>query len=348
MDDRELEKIISQTTMHRKQHFLCKWKGQDQVTYCETERINNAYPQLVIKFYEDRLQENNARPNNISDAKFQEILQCPVCLQVPKTSPIYQCLNGHIVCNQCHPKLTTCPVCRNVLGKIRSIISEKMIKQVRFGCKFATEGCPIQLPHADLLDHESKCIFGEYVECPLSCKGEILALPNMIQHMKQVHEKDLNENMRKINASVILQEDNREFYLHYELGENNNNVAFNLVLLGSEEVAAKYSFQIHIVSKTKRLLYASDVESVIHFPDPWQCLVVPSSLMNENILFLFMVSKKDETKILKTESEFLTLRIEDQAGDEIKMKVKASNPIGKLKPRYAGRMGIKDLVQNIR
>ena len=45
--------------------------------------------------------------NNISISKnnCNEILQCPVCLTIPRTGPIYQCANGHIVCKDCHAKL---------------------------------------------------------------------------------------------------------------------------------------------------------------------------------------------------------------------------------------------------
>ena len=53
--------------------------------------------------------------------------ECNVCLEVPQSSPIFQCKEGHIFCNGCQPKLGKCPVCRK--GKIKSInlIAQKIL-----------------------------------------------------------------------------------------------------------------------------------------------------------------------------------------------------------------------------
>jgi len=47
-------------------------------------------------------------------AKVEE-LECPVCLTTC-SPPIYTCSNQHLLCSTCRPQLTTCPVCRVVLG----------------------------------------------------------------------------------------------------------------------------------------------------------------------------------------------------------------------------------------
>ena len=59
-------------------------------------------------------------------------LDCPVCLETPKSPPVYQCSNGHIHCQLCHPKLKECPICRiNLTGKnpIRNLAVEKIIEK---------------------------------------------------------------------------------------------------------------------------------------------------------------------------------------------------------------------------
>ena len=54
-------------------------------------------------------------------------LECPVCLNVPETGPVFQCNNGHLICCKCREKLNTCPVCRIPLGYSRNLTSERMI-----------------------------------------------------------------------------------------------------------------------------------------------------------------------------------------------------------------------------
>ena len=44
---------------------------------------------------------------------FKDLLECPVCFHTIDSVPIYQCLNGHVVCKDCHPKLVNCPICRD-------------------------------------------------------------------------------------------------------------------------------------------------------------------------------------------------------------------------------------------
>merc|ERR1712129_670154 len=44
-----------------------------------------------------------------------EELECPVCLTTC-SPPIYTCSYQHLLCSTCRPQLTTCQVCRVVLG----------------------------------------------------------------------------------------------------------------------------------------------------------------------------------------------------------------------------------------
>ena len=38
-------------------------------------------------------------------------LECPVCLELA-SAPIYMCLEQHLVCRGCRPKISSCPECR--------------------------------------------------------------------------------------------------------------------------------------------------------------------------------------------------------------------------------------------
>ena len=71
--------------------------------------------------------EMAAKQPLLSAEDLKDVLECPVCLRIPRSAPIFQCERGHVVCSECHPKLVTCPVCRLPLGKTRSLISEKVL-----------------------------------------------------------------------------------------------------------------------------------------------------------------------------------------------------------------------------
>ena len=68
-------------------------------------------------------------------------LECPVCFETPNSIPIYKCINGHLVCNDCIPKLKECPICRNSSPPVRSRRLEKMlIGNSNFYFKISLEG----------------------------------------------------------------------------------------------------------------------------------------------------------------------------------------------------------------
>ena len=45
-------------------------------------------------------------------AALEEELECPVCLEVLTTGPIYKCADDHLICPGCRPKVKICPQCR--------------------------------------------------------------------------------------------------------------------------------------------------------------------------------------------------------------------------------------------
>ena len=45
-------------------------------------------------------------------AALEEELECPVCLEVLTTGPIYKCADDHLICPGCRPKVARCPQCR--------------------------------------------------------------------------------------------------------------------------------------------------------------------------------------------------------------------------------------------
>ena len=75
----------------------------------------------------------------ITSSTLESHLECPVCLVVPKSGPIYQCRNGHILCHQCHPKLRRCPLCKIPLEKLRNLLAEQLTSMIEPNYQFHVE-----------------------------------------------------------------------------------------------------------------------------------------------------------------------------------------------------------------
>ena len=65
------------------------------------------------------------------ESKFDEyikgLLECPVCFETIKLTPIHQCTNGHVVCKDCVTKLDNCPICKSDSRVARNVIFEQII-----------------------------------------------------------------------------------------------------------------------------------------------------------------------------------------------------------------------------
>lgn len=59
--------------------------------------------------------------------KLLDLMECPVCLEIPRCAPIFSCRNGHLICGQCQPKLECCPICRSPDVGIRNGFAEKFV-----------------------------------------------------------------------------------------------------------------------------------------------------------------------------------------------------------------------------
>uniref|UniRef100_A0A182HTF2 RING-type domain-containing protein n=1 Tax=Anopheles arabiensis TaxID=7173 RepID=A0A182HTF2_ANOAR len=75
-------------------------------------------------------EKNNLNPQSLS--RFANCLQgiaglleCPICLEVIRP-PSWQCNHGHLICSGCRSRTTKCPICREVLGRGRCIVADKL------------------------------------------------------------------------------------------------------------------------------------------------------------------------------------------------------------------------------
>jgi len=111
--------------------------------------------------------------HDISAEELETLLECPVCLQVPRDFPIPQCPSGHIICKSCRGRVTSCPTCRTVLNiDLTNNVAVKMIEKIPLKCKFSVFGCEVRKLLAELTKHEVECL-ERTIKCPSATCGEV-------------------------------------------------------------------------------------------------------------------------------------------------------------------------------
>ena len=90
-----------------------------------------------------------------------EMLECHICMEEPRQPPIFNCVNGHILCQHCLSKVALCGICRVSLKEpVRNLFAEKILtrtlKDATLSCKF--EDCQFQAALPEMILHDSTCV----------------------------------------------------------------------------------------------------------------------------------------------------------------------------------------------
>ena len=76
---------------------------------------------------------NNNNNNNNTSRDDEELCECIVCYEdFVSNDKIYQCCEGHLLCGDCYPKLSKCPVCNIILSctnRIRNRALESVLSR---------------------------------------------------------------------------------------------------------------------------------------------------------------------------------------------------------------------------
>ena len=154
-----------------------KMKEQEE----ELDSSNNK-----MKEKEEELDSSRSKMTK-QDAVLQKIkdkVECPVCLDVPRRSPVPVCPNGHVVCQKCK-KTDFCPTCRINIGLGKSLIAATILENIEHKCCF--HDCDQEFRLGDLEEHESVCPHRK-VSCPFfKCKTEV-SLAKLVEHLKTSRE----------------------------------------------------------------------------------------------------------------------------------------------------------------
>ena len=211
------------------------------------------------------------------------IEECPVCLNILKSKTIYQCENGHAICDQCYSKFTAknCPTCTNVMFKTRNLVSEKILEKLPTPCQFV--GCSEESMLNELKNHEQECLF-RLVDCVQNCELK-KPLNEIIYHIKKYHnifggqkithsplssscEGKLSLEIEDIYCEtswipITITHDGHEFFL--ERKRQTNGIWYNWVcILGSQRIADKYQCVMSYIDNDGDdvLMYKGNVISI--------------------------------------------------------------------------------------
>ena len=179
-------------------------------------------------------------------------IECPVCLQIPRETPIFQCDNGHIICKDCKPRLELCPQCRTFIGNSRNLIAERIVSKIKHNCKFAEDGCDKEVLFEGLQDHEKRCIFHP-LKCVKSDCEELIKRSQYLSHIRTHHStlwsnNYVFESMRgqfELAKHVGVIKAHNRFFLAVTEIQSGFLVKY-IFVMGSQEDRGKYAYFVNI------------------------------------------------------------------------------------------------------
>ena len=117
--------------------------------------------------------------------QLRDKIECPVCMEVPRSGPVPVCSNGHFVCKKC--KTGFCPTCRVAMENGKSLLASIVIENIKHVCKFVN--CEDTFTVDKLDTHEKMCQH-RTVLCPYNdCEGE-MGLSKLLDHLVRNPRKD--------------------------------------------------------------------------------------------------------------------------------------------------------------
>ena len=211
-------------------------------------------------------------------------LECPCCFKIPNFPPLWQCKNGHLVCDDCknclgrmHLAMVQCPTCRILVGDVwaRNLIAEKLIKSLPNYCDIFDCGEEIPGGRKEFEKHQNSCKF-RLVTCPGRECNQKINISKLIEHMKKNHTVQLitKENTKnftkgsnkyfkdeiKIRPEVLVDDydatmdplllnfDGYDFLFYVWRDSRRKMLHFWTYIVGSKDEAEKYYSFISITS----------------------------------------------------------------------------------------------------
>lgn len=195
-------------------------------------------------------------------------MECPVCYNY-LLSPIYQCINGHSICEICKNQLNTeCPVCREEFQENRNLVLEKMTQFIVYPCKHYKSGCLYTCKASEIQNHEKRCVFGPYKcplkEAPINCNWEA-SFAEVTNHIDNQHDElilrtdkiDTAFNKTQTHENIlIIKYLSKIFKLVHKY--ESERFYWCIQLLGNADDSKSFKFEVEVIDLTsagKRCLF---------------------------------------------------------------------------------------------
>jgi len=150
----------------------------------------------------------------MEESDLREILECPVCTQVPYKTKIFSCQAGHHICQTCYSKLRSepkrCPNgrCRYSSPPTQLRLAEALVSRakVKLNCPHGGDGCPVELRGEQLEEHVGECKFRK-VHCPETDCQEEVTFSLLDEHIDENPSDHGNSESVELDTFVISEAD---------------------------------------------------------------------------------------------------------------------------------------------
>lgn len=208
----------------------------------------------------------------VSNESILTLMECPVCLD-HITPPIRQCIEGHLVCIDCFPRLHHCPTCRSVMCEERNLAMEQVSRLLQYPCRYHPMGCKEAFPLNKKSAHERDCRYLQ-LKCPFHGQCAFSGpLTEVIPHLAADHAVTpvpvqpmgtlfyrAKHFYRRNIWNLIFSWDKNLFrfivkHVHSSQvgrGENSNLLIAHVQYIGPDSMASRYAYGISLFDTDHR------------------------------------------------------------------------------------------------
>ncbi|PSN45752.1 hypothetical protein C0J52_13792 [Blattella germanica] len=231
--------------------------------------------------------------DNIERDSIVNLLECPVCMDTMRP-PIFQCQNGHSICNKCKPGLTKCPTCRGALITTRNLLAEQLAYKVVYFCPNKDRGCFENVSLEDMKKHETSCPYRMY-ECLVgkdSGCAWVGRRSEILRHMEEKHSKYIYRSdlcsfkyeefsfLQECKFSCIFSSCGEIFWYRSKRDPERRKLYEIVQYIGPKENASKYVYEHRMVSPDgdQRLTFSNvvrcDTDDFKKMCDTRKCFII--------------------------------------------------------------------------